>query len=153
MEWFVGWIKRPIWRYDDGEGQRDVNGQLATRVQGEAWAWAMSKSLNLICDIVQSLGPVLMSVAPVLNGGYAGAYVLRFPLEPCLHPSSMLPQVPHQSGCHAQPPRDMLTIWPWLLSRSMSRSMALLQPESEFLALAHIITRVYIRTQGLGHNL
>lgn len=37
MEWFVGWRERHMRRGQNGAEQADVNGELATHVQRDAW--------------------------------------------------------------------------------------------------------------------
>lgn len=44
----MGWEERQIWRGESGEKQANVNGLLATQVQEDARAWAMTKGPVLI---------------------------------------------------------------------------------------------------------
>lgn len=44
----VGWGERQIWRGEGSEEWPDGTGQLATQVQGYAWAWAVIKGQVLL---------------------------------------------------------------------------------------------------------
>lgn len=69
----MDWEEREIQRSEGGEEQANINGQLPTQVQGDAWAWVLTKDQLLIQDPEQLRGLMLMYVAPVITEGCAGA--------------------------------------------------------------------------------
>lgn len=134
----------------------DVKGQLASRVQGDVWAWVMTN------------GQVLVHGLGTAEGAYVGVcdschlWGLPRGLWLGLDPEITLVSKGH-TATGAMPVRvacadtwDLCIICPELLPRTMSGSVAPPQPGSVLMSMVHVATKGRIDSQGLtstcGHE-